>query len=137
MDPEHEKWIAVEELIIESTAYLNIHSSFRLLFSCSDVSSCLPLHRLQDARLPCPSPSPGVCSHSCPSSRGCRPTASNQGDEVRISTPQISGQPTICFCPKRFPVQSQGPVRGGGHLTRAPHRPSSGASVARTLRKCV
>ena len=26
-------------------------------------------HRLQNARLPCPSPSPGVCSNSCPLSR--------------------------------------------------------------------
>ena len=25
-------------------------------------------------RLPCPSPSPGVCSNSCPSSRWCHPT---------------------------------------------------------------
>ena len=30
------------------------------------MSDFLQLHRLQHARLPCPSPSPGVCSNSCP-----------------------------------------------------------------------
>ena len=37
---------------------------------CSVAKSCLTLqpHKLQHARLPCPSPSPGACSDSCPSS---------------------------------------------------------------------
>ena len=34
----------------------------------------LQLHGMQDARLPCPSPSPGVCSNSCPLSQWCHPT---------------------------------------------------------------
>ena len=34
-------------------------------FSCSVVSDPLRPHGLQHARLPCPSPSPGVCSDSC------------------------------------------------------------------------
>ena len=29
---------------------------------------------LQHTRLPCPSPSPGACSNSCPLSQGCHPT---------------------------------------------------------------
>ena len=35
------------------------------------IQLCLTLqyHGLQHARLPCPSPSPGVCSNSCPLSR--------------------------------------------------------------------
>ena len=33
-------------------------------------------HRLQCAWLPCPSPSPGVCSTSCPLSQWCHPTIS-------------------------------------------------------------
>ena len=37
-----------------------------LLFSCSVVSNSLGTHWLQHARLPCPSPSPRVCSNSCP-----------------------------------------------------------------------
>ena len=32
---------------------------------------------LQHARLPCPSPSPGACSNSCPSSWWCHPTISS------------------------------------------------------------
>ena len=37
-----------------------------LLFSSSVVSNSLLPHGLQQARLPCPSLSPGVCSNSCP-----------------------------------------------------------------------
>ena len=39
-------------------------------------NSLLP-HELQHARLPCPSPSPGACSNSCPSSQWCHPTISS------------------------------------------------------------
>ena len=35
------------------------------------------LHGLQHARLPCPSPSPGVCSALCLLSRWCHPTISS------------------------------------------------------------
>ena len=35
------------------------------------------LRGLQRARLPCPLPSPGACSNSCPSSQWCRPTVSS------------------------------------------------------------
>ena len=48
-----------------------------LLFSCSIVSDFLWPRCLQPARLPCPSPSPGVCSNSCPSSRWCHPAISS------------------------------------------------------------
>ena len=37
-----------------------------LLFSYSIMSSSLQLHGLQNSRHPCPSPSLGVCSNSCP-----------------------------------------------------------------------
>ena len=40
-----------------------------LLFSPSVVSDSLWPHGLQHARLPCPSPSPGVCLNSCPLSQ--------------------------------------------------------------------
>ena len=48
-----------------------------LLFSCSVMSHSLWPHGLQHARLPCPSPSPGACSHSCPSSWWWHPTISS------------------------------------------------------------
>ena len=47
-----------------------------LLFSHSVMSNSLWPHGLQYARLPCPSPAPGVCSDSCPLSRWCHPTIS-------------------------------------------------------------
>ena len=47
------------------------------MFSHSVVSSSLQPHRLQHARLPCPSLSPGACSNSCPLSQWCHPTISS------------------------------------------------------------
>ena len=46
---------------------------------CSVSKSCLTLqpHGLQQAWLPCPSLSPGVCSNLCPLSRWCHPTISS------------------------------------------------------------
>ena len=46
-------------------------------FSHSVVSNSLQPHGLQRARLPCPSPTPGACSNSCPSSQWCHPTISS------------------------------------------------------------
>ena len=45
-----------------------------LLFSCSVMSDSLRPHGLQHARPPCPSPTPGACSNSCPLSQWCHPT---------------------------------------------------------------
>ena len=48
-----------------------------LLFSLTKLCSTLfKPHGLQHARLPCPSPTPGACSNSCPSSWWCHPTIS-------------------------------------------------------------
>ena len=46
---------------------------------CSVTKSCLTLwsHGWQHTRLPCPSPSPGVCSNSCPLSWWCYLTISS------------------------------------------------------------
>ena len=45
----------------------------------SVTQSCLTVqfHALQHARLPCPSPTPGACSNSCPLSQWCHPTISS------------------------------------------------------------
>ena len=48
-----------------------------LHFSRPVMSRSLTLHGLQHARLPCPSPTTGACSNSCPSSRWCHPTISS------------------------------------------------------------
>ena len=47
-----------------------------LLFSHQVLPDSLWPHELQHTRLPCPSPSPGACSNSCPLSRWCHPTIS-------------------------------------------------------------
>ena len=46
-------------------------------FSYSVMSDSLQHHGLQHARLPCPSPTPGVYSNSCPSSRWFHPNISS------------------------------------------------------------
>ena len=46
-------------------------------FSHSVASDSLRPHGLQQARLSCPSPSPGAHSTSCPLSQGCHPTISS------------------------------------------------------------
>ena len=46
-------------------------------FACSALSESLRPHGLQNARLPCPSPTPRACSNSWPLSRWCHPTISS------------------------------------------------------------
>ena len=46
-------------------------------FRCSVMSNSLGPHGLQEARLPCPSATPGVHSDSCPLSRWCHPAISS------------------------------------------------------------
>ena len=48
-----------------------------MLFSRSAVFDSLWPDRLQHTKLPCPSPTPGVCSNSCPSSQWCHPAISS------------------------------------------------------------
>ena len=56
----------------------NVRSLFSSVqFSRSVVSDSLQPHELQHARPACPSPTPGVYSNSCPSSRWCHPTISS------------------------------------------------------------
>ena len=46
-------------------------------FSLSVMSDSLQPHGLQHFRLPCPSPTPGAYSNSCPSRQWCHPTISS------------------------------------------------------------
>ena len=50
---------------------------YSVQFSHSVVSDSLWPHGLQHSRLPCPSPTPGVYSNSCPLSRWCHPAISS------------------------------------------------------------
>ena len=61
-----------------SAAYLNWTAQFSSLqFSHSVVSDSLWPHESQHTRPPCPSPTPGVYSNSCLSSRWCHPATSS------------------------------------------------------------
>ena len=66
-------------------------------FSCSVVSGSLQPHESQHARPPCPSPTPGVHSDSCPSSWWCHPAISSS---------------VICFssCLQSLPASESFPV---------------------------
>ena len=57
--------------------FLNKMNISRDQFSQSVMSDSLQPHELQHAKLPCPSPTSGVYSNSCPSSRWCHPTISS------------------------------------------------------------
>jgi len=66
-------------------------------FSYSVVSDSLQPHELQHTRPPCPSPTPGVHSNSCPSSRWCHPAISSS--VVPFSS-----------CPQSLPASESFPV---------------------------
>ena len=53
------------------------HPLIQFQFSRSAMSNSLWPHEPQHARPPCPSPTPGVYSNSCPLSRWCHPTISS------------------------------------------------------------
>ena len=60
----------------------NLHNltellSYTVQFSSSVVSDSLQTHGSQHAKPPCPSPTPGVYSNSCPSCWWCHPTISS------------------------------------------------------------
>ena len=63
-------------LPIFKVVYLIISFS-SIQFSCSVVFNSLQPHESQHARPPCPSPTPGVHSNSCPWSRWCHPAISS------------------------------------------------------------
>ena len=58
-----------------SSISINLHMQHQ--FSCSVVSSSLWYHGLQHTRPPCPSPTPGHCSNSCPSGQWWHPNISS------------------------------------------------------------
>ena len=85
-------WWATVHGVVKSWTWLSMHKqvannkqeglagcSFRPLSSVQSLSRVwlFATPGLQHARLPCPSPTPGACSNSCPSSWSCHPTISS------------------------------------------------------------
>ena len=56
---------------------VHLSSSVSVQFSCSVTSDSLQPHESLNIRPPCPSPTPGVHSDSCPSSWWCHPVISS------------------------------------------------------------
>ena len=86
--PHYQSWRQKKEDFQDQMQLFILHSNKKkkernlqtVKFSCSVVSDSLRPHGLQHARIPCPSPTPGACSNSCPSSRWCHPTISSSVD---------------------------------------------------------
>ena len=70
--PKKQKQLAYSTCFVSCD---DLHS-FSVQFSRSVVSDSLRPHELQHARPPCPSPTPGVHSDSCPWSQWCHPAIS-------------------------------------------------------------
>ena len=66
-----------DKLFFSTAIFTMIYSVQPVQFSCSVMSDSLQPHALQHARPPCPSPTLGVYSNSCPLSRWCHPTSSS------------------------------------------------------------
>jgi len=88
------------ELTPKKDVLFIIGSSFQ--FSHSVMSDSWWPHESQHARPPCPSPTPGVYSHSCPSSQWCHPAISSS--VVPFSS-----------CPQFLPASESFPM--GQHFT--------------------
>ena len=72
-----------QDVIKQEIARLNANNYISVQFSCSDVSNSLRPDGLQHTRSPCPSPTPEVCSNSCPL----------VGDAIQPSDPLSSPSP--------------------------------------------
>ena len=72
-------------------------SSVQLSSVAQSCPNSLQSHRLQHARPPCPSLTPGLDSNSCPLSRWCDPTIS-------------SSVVPFSFCPQSFPASGSFPM---------------------------
>ena len=77
----------LEEIKKSQLIMNNAISSVQLL----SVSDSLRPHGLQHARPPCPSPTPGVYSNSCPLSRWCHPTISSLPFSSHLQSLPASG----------------------------------------------
>ena len=99
-------------LLCLTFSLINVFFSHSVQFSCLVVSDSLGPHELQYARPPCPSPTPGVHSNSCPSSRRCHPAISSS--VIPFSS-----------CPQSLPASESFPISQlfswGGQSTGLSH----------------
>ena len=90
-------WEQYWEEDIEIFDILPAPTHILLLFIHSILSNSLQPYGLQHTRPPCPSPSPGACSNSCPLSQWCHPP-------ISFSVAPFSS------CPQSFPASGSFPM---------------------------
>ena len=99
----HVFWLPYECFFQNNISFQNYHkfsvNKASVQFSCSVVSDSLWPHEPQHIRPPCLSPTPGVYSNPCPSSRWCHPTIS----------PSVV---LFSFCPQSLPASGSFPLLG-------------------------
>ena len=106
-----EMWISMKEKTKSGVNAMNC------CHCCSVVSDSLWPHGLQHARLLCPSPSPGVCSDSCPFSRWYYLTIS-------------SSAAPFSFCLQSFPASGSFPM---SHLFTSGGQSNGDSALASVL----
>ena len=74
-----------------------------MLFNCQVMSDSLRPHGMQPVRLSCPSPSPGICSNSCPFNQWCHLTI-------------LSSIALFSSCLQSFPASASFQWVGSSHL---------------------
>ena len=105
--------------VLERVAISSSKTFSSVQISRSVVSDSLWPHELQHARPPCPSPTPGVHSDSCPSSQWCHPAISSSAVPISSCPPippsirVLSNESTLCnpmdCSTPGFPVHHQLP----------------------------
>ena len=83
--------------VLKHFSFTDLYIISSVQFSCSVVSDSLRPHESQHARPPCPSPTPGVHSDSCPLSQWCHPAISSS--VVPLSS-----------CPQSLPASESFPM---------------------------
>ena len=104
---------------MDSLPLSHLGSLFCFIFklSCSVLSDSMRPHGLQHARPPCPSPTPGVYSNSCPSSQWCHPTISSS---VILFSSHLQSFPASGSFPLSQFFTSGGQRIGGSASTSVP-----------------
>ena len=92
-------------------------------FSCSVVSDSLRPHGRQHARLPCPSPTPGACSNSCPLSRRCHLAISSS---VVPFSSRLQSFPALEFFSKESVLRMRWPKNWSFSFSISPSNEYSG-----------
>ena len=123
-------WCGLYPVLVERN-HMHGHYLPALLFSRSFLSDSLQPHGLQHTRLPCPSPSPSICSNST-SIESVMPSNHWVGDAIQPSHPQSpplplpSNSPSIRLFPTELALRIRWPVYWSVSFSVSPSSDYSG-----------